>query len=790
MVKGKWGTMLMDCTLTTYQNVVNSAGVKDLVRDYRHGNKAAKEQLHAVLWNGKFCPDLYDNYLEMCKMADVKPKGPRKDVFFKPSGWLMMDYDHVDSPKALLDQILVNIEAAGLLVDEVLGLAHITPSGKGLRIVIRREAGLTAMEEQEKWNKIAGMKCDPSCKNLSRLSFVTEACEILYFDPELLFTPIVDFPEDGVIQIEQDRLESLVAPVEIEIDPLLDTQTEVYDDIPLSMLVKLVERRLGGAPVGEGNRHNFLKKMCCNLRWVMNFDAKMMQKYLPTYGLPTMEVKSLIDYFCENNYYESAPMEMKQAIDESREMMQEIKATAVDEAVMYDPDVPQEIKDLHDVYESATMPQIPEILPRPMQLIADTLPRDSKGCGMMASFATLGLYPKNCKFTHILDIEEEAAFLVLKVGVTSEGKNDNRRIQNFILEPIEEHTRQAEKMIQNWKSEKEAAKKKPSLKAPERPSGIRRQSLPCDMTKAAKRDALEYTAPWRVYVRGAEMEDLYAMNDGKPQDFWRQACDIYDCEEDGQLRASSEAVECRPKLRINWEANVTPSRLIEALVKNHSISQGALSRLTICLITKEDKFGFSERKVIKDIKKDMAAATELRSLINRLENYQDCVIDCEEALQWHWKQVKMHEQYAACFQFDGYTNIVYRAIKSAYLRAMHLYLMNGEVWTKEIEKFAEWSLKYDMWGKLKLFKQDIQKEIEKERNAINGIRTTSTGVQKKKGRFTHLTLLPNTFTQKDVEELRAKLGETVTSGQTYNQINRWVADGKVTRIEKGLYAKN
>ena len=45
----------------------------------------------------------------------------------------------------------------------------------------------------------------------------------------------------------------------------------------------------------EGERHNFIMNMATRLRWVLDFDPKMMTKYIPICGLPLCEYKKIIN---------------------------------------------------------------------------------------------------------------------------------------------------------------------------------------------------------------------------------------------------------------------------------------------------------------------------------------------------------------------------------------------------------------------------------------------------------------------------------------------------------------
>ena len=59
---------------------------------------------------------------------------------------------------------------------------------------------------------------------------------------------------------------------------------------------------------------------------------------------------------------------------------------------------------------------------------------------------------------------------------------------------------------------------------------------------------------------------------------------------------------------------------------------------------------------------------------------------------------------------EVYERLSFRAIVSAWLRAMVLYLAEGK-WSKEIENLSMWSFKYDMWCKMHFFGQQMGSQM-------------------------------------------------------------------------------
>lgn len=65
-----------------------------------------------------------------------------------------------------------------------------------------------------------------------------------------------------------------------------------------------------------------------------------------------------------------------------------------------------------------------------------------------------------------------------------------------------------------------------------------------------------------------------------------------------------------------------------------------------------------------------------------------------------------------------YAEFAKRGLANGFRRAMVLYLANGEKWEKPIEDFIEWSVKYDLWCKMRFFGNQMQEAIDADNRAV------------------------------------------------------------------------
>ena len=115
---------------------------------------------------------------------------------------------------------------------------------------------------------------------------------------------------------------------------------------------------------------------------------------------------------------------------------------------------------------------------------------------------------------------------------------------------------------------------------------------------------------------------------------------------------------------------------------------------------------------------------------------------------------------------QAYFDTSHRAVIMAWLRAMVLYIAEGK-WSKEIEEFAMWSFKYDMWVKMTYFGDEIRKQMAGEK------------VSSHRGPTNRLQYLPDEFTFEDVENLldtlkddKKKARKMLWTGENRNYIEQ------------------
>ena len=206
-VNNAYDKVLKPCDAQKFSIIINSKETEKHILGHRGGDAKAKSKLSAITYMGVLDSNKYRKYLDQCRAQDTKPQGSRRAEFMRPTGLLMLDFDHVGDARALWDSIYRGASAKALDLGQCMALAHITPSGDGLRLVVTRDKGKSIAECQYHWTQEVlpwlgvTVKCDDVCKDISRLSYAPMKSEVLYFNPSLLFAELPDASDypDGTL---------------------------------------------------------------------------------------------------------------------------------------------------------------------------------------------------------------------------------------------------------------------------------------------------------------------------------------------------------------------------------------------------------------------------------------------------------------------------------------------------------------------------------------------------------------------------------------------------------------
>ena len=355
------------------------------------------------------------------KLPAMMPMGTVGDLTRKkenctPTGLVMIDIDGTTPlDVAILKESIEKMKAE--LKRLHVRLIHITPSGKGLRLLVCCHAD--GMEETiercvhdlklDSYGKV-----DPACKDLSRLSYLVPADYIIY--TEGLFDEV---PEVSIEQMNQYKITGTTEKFSNEnakIGEILANDEHLknfsYNNFSLAQIVKDYISETGGEPV-EGTRHTFYNNLVVMFRNLANNDPKILHAVLPTFGLPIEETwKQCVSLTSSNRQTKLDSrlyfwLKNKGLLAERTRMGNEEEAKA-------EPIPP--------------MPALPPIF----RQYVNSAPEDFKVPTVVALLPILGTLTSHLRATYFDDSEQSTEFISLLFAPPSSGKSFIKRLSGLL----------------------------------------------------------------------------------------------------------------------------------------------------------------------------------------------------------------------------------------------------------------------------------------------------------------------------------------------------------------------
>ena len=706
-----------------FYEIISRKDIKEKCKLIAEGKIELKRKLPAFCWHAWF------------------DEGKRKNYCAHPSGLIMIDVDHVEEPRQLYASIEKKAKEMGLLV------AHVTPSTKGLRLVFPVPQGMDIVKAQSYYAHALNLQVDACTKDLARLSFAVPEDYWLFINEDL-WTAHPNLPDREGVQTAETQQETQSETQAVDNSSLDNSSLpggqpiqhstfkipNFFNGLPYSTIVSCLEERLGGKPA-HGSRNNFIFSMAAYLRYICDDDPNWIAQILPTYGEAHDKWRRTIDSACQRAQYKVMPNVVKDAIAMARHKQE---------------------NENEDENQNTLPPEMPKKLPFLIQHLTKNVPEVCRPAVANGVFPALAAHLHGVKFWLIDGTEKEATFMCVNMAAQSSGKSAVNKPIEYILADIVERDEINRKREQEWKDSTQT--KGANKEKPKRPDDLCVQVLVSDMTNAAFVQRMKDAGEHYLYTNLEELDLLKQLQTNGTKDVGKIICLCFDNGKYGQERVGTQSVTARVNLRWNWNASSTIQKGINFF--KGRLVDGTLSRINFCTIIKDKSIPFVYGKY------DEKYAEKLKPYIANL-NLATGHIECKQALALAQRLSNQCAEEAALSDDEIYQELSYRAVTIAYLKAMVLYIANDMTWSKEIEEFTEWSLKYDLWCKMHFFGSKIAEDKEKEN--VKGLR----------GRKNLLDLLPNPFTTKDANELRQTEG--LPERGCGQMIRQWIYRGYIER---------
>ena len=642
---------------------------------------------------------------------------------------------------------------------------HVERSARNkAHIDIRIPIGMTIAEAQSAFCKLIHATEDPSCVTPERIIFITDAASQIYTADDwykhLDKEAVAEYRE----AYRKRGLDIDGRPMDIDSAPTVDFQPveneeekagkaantvqyeQTYDGVPYEEITKSLVDLMGGAPA-HGNRNNFIYREACLLRYICNSEAAWIKQVIEIFGEDEAKAFASVESACKVAQSSEMPQLVKQAVELARK--NHLAKQATEKAGIY-AEVP---------------PQLPAKLPKLIKLLTSKVEDDFKAPVAMAVFPPLAAHLKGVNFRYIDNQVHEAAMMNLLVAPMSSGKSAVNGPINSIIEDLVQMDKVNRQKEQEWKDEVNTMGD--NKKKPVRPEDICIRIVSPDLTRAAyiqRLDDAQKAGDAYLYCKMDEVDMLRKFND--PSQLIRLC---WDNSEDGQERVGTKSVTARVKTRFNWNASTTIA-VSQKFFSVREVADGAVSRLSLATIFRSE---FDPCPVVGNY--DAQFKSQLAPYIHQL-NATSGFKECRKARQLIERLGSELMELAQLAYNKPYAEFAKRSLANGFRRAMVLYLANGEKWEKAIEDFIVWSVKYDLWCKMRFFGNQMQEAIDADNRSIYH----ASGVSNL------LLFVHDTFDKAEIQEVCMVHG---TKTKLAVLLCTWKKRGFIVKNEDGTFSK-
>ena len=670
---------------------------------------------------------------------------------------------------------------------------HVERSARNkAHIDIRIPIGMTIAEAQSAFCKLIHATEDPSCVTPERIIFITDAASQIYtaddwykhLDEEAVAAYREAYRKRGLdidgrpLDVDSAQVRASQNPYSSQNSssqnsssqsssssaPTVDFQPveseeekarraantvqyeQTYDGVPYEEITKALVDLMGGAPA-HGNRNNFIYREACLLRYICNSEAAWIKQVIEIFGEDEAKAFASVESACKVAQSSEMPQLVKQAVELARKNY--LAKQATEKAGIY-ADVP---------------PQMPAKLPKLIKLLTSKVQADFKAPVAMAVFPPLAAHLKGVNFRYIDNQVHEAAMMNLLVAPMSSGKSAVNGPIDCIIEDLVQMDKVNRQKEQEWKDEVNTMGD--NKKKPVRPEDICIRIVSPDLTRAAyiqRLDDVQKAGDAYLYCKMDEVDMLKKFND--PSQLIRLC---WDNSEDGQERVGTKSVTARVKTRFNWNASSTIA-VTQKFFSVREVADGAVSRLSLATIIRPE---FAPYPVVGEY--DALFKSQLAPYIHQL-NATSGFKECRKARQLIERLGSELMELAQLAYNKPYAEFAKRSLANGFRRAMVLYLANGEKWEKAIEDFIVWSVKYDLWCKMRFFGNQMQEAIDADNRSIYH----ASGVSNL------LLFVHDTFDKAEIQEVCMVHG---TKTKLAVLLCTWKKRGFIMKNEDGTFSK-
>ena len=698
-----------------------------------------KKKLPSVTWQAHF--------------AD----GKRCSTGAIPSGLYMLDVDDVADARSLGQQ-WVDIVEKGPLKDLV-AVIHISPSGRGLRVVARcADPALDTIEKNQAWlaAQLGLTSYDKACKDLARLAFLVSKDDFLLLNVEML-------EREGMVTVKTERKATRsLFPKEEHQEGQKSAAAE--DDASLfryrgKLISEIAEEYVKkyGAPV-QGERNNTYYNMCLQFRNITDNKADILVAQLPDFGLSLDERRRTAESSTKYPPLGCIPSELT-------EVLLTLGLTPGKEASADEDD---------DEYEETplTFPDMPSLFREYCDLVPDAF----KWPLTAAMLPIIGTMTTRLRATYLDNVKQSTTFHSVIIAPPSSGKSIMSTVYHELTKDFEQRDAEGWSKEDEYNRQRSAKRNVGTL--PDDPHTLFRLLSPkISVSQMLKRQADAQGIHQLAFT--SEVDTLAKGNKGgrtmDKNDIYRQA---WDNEFYSQDYMSENTYSGQVQLFANFLLTGTPEqvRSFYGTPENGLVSRVMFAHINGQKFVRMPKLKTMKAKTKERMEKIVqqlnatcyAVAEDGTETIRPVMDITRQMAFFKDPLD-KWLEKRRLESLADFDESkDQYRKrAAVKAFRSAMV-AVAIYDFNP---TKEerllIRDWALWIADMDLQEHLEMY---AKKTVSVKKGSVNGL----------------LCSLPETMNKNDVETALGRNGNT-TNPTTV--ISRWVQDKLIEKVSKNTWVK-
>ena len=709
---------------------------------------------------------------------------PSQDVL-TASPWQLLDCDDlgdfIDGEDAMLH---VNERMEELGMADYPYWMQISASDK-LHIVVLmtpRQQAMRRIEVIHEWEQVMGLPFDAKCQDTARRMFVThelfreEKFELMFGARQLTNSEWQAVETLDALIAKQPTANSQESTATPSLTPYRDDTTssaqnllELPEEVALTDVVEAVVKAVCGkdAPV-EGERNETIFRAVKELSYIYGITADALVgafSALGFYGLTKSEVTAAVASGLKaKKFWEIKPSPTLTEVVEGlqQETLAEAEVVAENDATVDTDTVATDSVELPFNPFSDTPPAMAELKDMPTfpRFLVKNVPLSCVPHCFNQLEPALATYLCDTTTTDINGslLQLGSGWLAFSIAPMSSGKSSrNEPLRRIKLRMIKED-KEARRKVEEWN---DLARRTKTDDLPEKPS-FSSHLMGSDATSAALLQRLKQLKEGALLITVDEMSMLTALQSNGSETrtplllAYSQECW---CVERSTELGESGSVE----MRLNVSAMGTPYQARQFFQNGYH--SGLLSRISASTILTD---GFDDDFYYKPY--DDAYQDTLEKAIDKLVAQQHKHLE-SHAIERHVKKLRREAlDLAATFESDSLRVLARRQAIIAQRRAFLYWILNDMKFTKKLEEFLTWRFRYSLWAMYFTLGDTIRKEEEQERG---------TALKRTAGPTNWLSLLPSTFTEEQLTELRRKKNATTDRHSVLKLLNTWKKRGYI-----------